>query len=179
MISCGKDDDTYNYQNPTEQGGGNNDNNDNNNNEEDEEDNISPIVSQKVSVNVSYQHYAWKIIGNTTLKSNLSGHNIKYGIYCGYTDMLTIAYTRYFEISDGDFEFLESIFVDASPYVNAAFWWDTYIALIEKHSHTQEEQDLYDACVDEIEKVACQAKSTYWGQFFAELDGKRYVVKEW
>lgn len=107
------------------------------------------IVACALSVNVSYQNYAWKIVGNTTLKSNLSGHNIKYGINCGYTDMPNIAYTRYFEIADGNFEFLESIFVDASPYVNAAFWWDTYMALIEKPSLTQEEQDLYDACVDE------------------------------
>ena len=61
LVSCNKDDETYNYQTPTEQG----DNNDNNNNN-DEEDNILQIVSQNVRVNVNYQDYAWKISGTTS-----------------------------------------------------------------------------------------------------------------
>lgn len=41
LVSCNKDDETYNYQTPTEQG----DNNDNNNNN-DEEDNTSNSITK-------------------------------------------------------------------------------------------------------------------------------------
>ena len=180
LISCGKDDDTYNYQNPTEQGGGNNNNdNNNNNNNNNNDDDISQIVSENVSVNVSYQNYAWKITGNTSLNNALYGHDLKYGIYCGYTDVPSMVYHKYYDISDGNFEFLESIFIDASQYGAESFSWSCYINLIQKPNLDHDEQNLLDTLIDEMDKIAYHVKSTYWGQIFVEIDGERYVIKGW
>ena len=174
LVSCNKDDETYNYQTPTEQG----DNNDNNNNN-DEEDNILQIVSQNVRVNVNYQDYAWKISGTTSLGSVLNGQEIIYKIQCGYYIDDNLSFQEYYiDNITYSIDYLAPVFVPViSDFVDPAFYWKAYLALIEKPELDQEEQDLYDYVIDLLEDY--EAKYNYWGRFIVEIDGMDYIVKKW
>lgn len=175
LVSCNKDDETYNYQTPTEQG----DNNDNNNNN-DEEDNILQIVSQNVRVNVNYQDYAWKISGTTSLGSVLNGQEIKYKIQCGYYIDDNLSFKEYYiDNITYSIDYLAPVFVPViSDFVDPAFHWKAYLALIEKPELDQEEQDLYDYVIDLLEDYEYEAKYNYWGRFVVEIDGIDYIVKK-
>lgn len=176
LVSCNKDDETYNYQTPTEQG----DNNDNNNNN-DEEDNIHQIVSQNVRVNVNYQDYAWRISGTTSLSSVLNGQEIKYKIQCGYYIDDNLSFKEYYiDNITYSIDYLAPVFVPViSDFVDPAFYWKAYLALIEKPELDQEEQDLYDYVIDLLEDYEYEAKYNYWGRFIVEIDGMDYIVKKW
>ena len=176
LVSCNKDDETYNYQTPTEQG----DNNDNNNNN-DEEDNILQIVSQNVRVNVNYQDYAWKISGTTSLGSVLNGQEIIYKIQCGYYINDNLSFKEYYiDNITYSIDYLAPVFVPViSDFVDPAFYWKAYLALIEKPELDQEEQDLYDYVIDLLEDYEYEAKYNYWGRFIVEIDGMDYIVKKW
>lgn len=176
LVSCNKDDETYNYQTPTEQG----DNNDNNNNN-DEEDNILQIVSQNVRVNVNYQDYAWKISGTTSLGSVLNGQEIIYKIQCGYYIDDNLSFQEYYiDNITYSIDYLAPVFVPViSDFVDPAFYWKAYLALIEKPELDQEEQDLYDYVIDLLEDYEYEAKYNYWGRFIVEIDGMDYIVKKW
>ena len=176
LVSCNKDDENYNYQIPTEQG----DNNDNNNNN-DEEDNILQIVSQNVRVNVNYQDYAWKISGTTSLGSVLNGQEIIYKIQCGYYIDDNLSFQEYYiDNITYSIDYLAPVFVPViSDFVDPAFYWKAYLALIEKPELDQEEQDLYDYVIDLLEDYEYEAKYNYWGRFIVEIDGMDYIVKKW
>ena len=176
LVSCNKDDETYNYQTPTEQG----DNNDNNNNN-DEEDNILQIVSQNVRVNVNYQDYAWKISGTTSLGSVQNGQEIIYKIQCGYYIDDNLSFQEYYiDNITYSIDYLAPVFVPViSDFVDPAFYWKAYLALIEKPELDQEEQDLYDYVIDLLEDYEYEAKYNYWGRFIVEIDGMDYIVKKW
>lgn len=175
LVSCNKDDETYNYQTPTEQG----DNNDNNNNN-DEEDNIHQIVSQNVRVNVNYQDYAWRISGTTSLSSVLNGQEIKYKIQCGYYIDDNLSFQEYYiDNITYSIDHLAPVFQPGiGDFVELAFYWRSYLALIEEPELSQSEQDLYDYIIDLFEDYEYEAKYNYWGRFVVEIDGIDYIVKK-
>lgn len=174
LVSCNKDDENYNYQIPTEQG----DNNDNNNNN-DEEDNILQIVSQNVRVNVNYQDYAWKISGTTSLSSVLNGQEIIYKIQCGYYIDDNLSFKEYYiDNITYSIDYLAPLFVPIiNDFSSPAFFWESYMALIEKPDLTPSEQELLDFCIELLEENEYEAKYNYWGRFVVEIDNKDYIVK--
>ncbi len=174
LVSCNKDDETYNYQTPTEQG----DNNDNNNNN-DEEDNILQIVSQNVRVNVNYQDYAWKISGTTSLGSVLNGQEIIYKIQCGYYIDDNLSFKEYYiDNITYSIDYLAPLFVPIiNDFSSPAFFWKSYMALIEKPDLTPSEQELLDFCIELLEENEYEAKYNYWGRFVVEIDNTDYIVK--
>lgn len=174
LVSCNKDDENYNYQIPTEQG----DNNDNNNNN-DEEDNILQIVSQNVRVNVNYQDYAWKISGTTSLGSVLNGQEIIYKIQCGYYIDDNLSFKEYYiDNITYSIDYLAPLFVPIiNDFSSPAFFWKSYMALIEKPDLTPSEQELLDFCIELLEENEYEAKYNYWGRFVVEIDNTDYIVK--
>lgn len=174
LVSCNKDDENYNYQIPTEQG----DNNDNNNNN-DEEDNILQIVSQNVRVNVNYQDYAWKISGTTSLGSVLNGQEIIYKIQCGYYINDNLSFKEYYiDNITYSIDYLAPLFVPIiNDFSSPAFFWKSYMALIEKPDLTPSEQELLDFCIELLEENEYEAKYNYWGRFVVEIDNTDYIVK--
>ena len=150
LVSCNKYDDDYNYQNPTEQGNNNdnNNNNNNNNNNDNNDDNvdyISQIVYDNIYVSVKYQNYGYNITGYTSINSALSGHGIKYGIQCGYTDIPDMYYSRYIGNLNGSINYTEPIFIDINkdPYTTLYLYWNSYMVLIKKTDLSASEQELY------------------------------------
>lgn len=174
LISCNKDDETYNYQTPTEQGDSNNSSNDN-----EEEDNLTQIISQNVFVSVKYQNYGWKITGYTSLNSILSGHDIRYGIICGYTDITDKYFYRYIDDIGYNIDFTETIFIDINkdPYTTLYLYWCAYMELIEMSNLSQSQQELFNEVVTTMNRYEYEIKSKYWGRLFVEIDGIQYIIK--
>lgn len=141
---------------------------------------IHQIVSQNVRVNVNYQDYAWRISGTTSLSSVLNGQEIKYKIQCGYYIDDNLSFQEYYiDNITYSIDYLAPVFVPViSDFVDPAFYWKTYLALIEKPELDQEEQDLYDYVIDLLEDYEYEAKYNYWGRFVVEIDGIDYIVKK-
>lgn len=185
LISCNKYDDNYNYQNPTEQDNNNNNDDDNNNNNDDDDDDddnvdyISQIVYDNIYVSVKYQNYGYNITGYTSINSALSGHEIKYGIQCGYTDIPDMYYSRYIDNLSGSIDYTEPIFIDINkdPYTTLCLYWKSYMYLIKMTDLSPSEQELFNAILEEFNKYEYSIKSKYWGRLFVEVDGKQYIIK--
>lgn len=166
--------------NPGNQGNVENGNGANDNNQEEKE--VQEKISQNVVVNVSaYKNYSWDISITTSLESIYSNKTIKYGILCGYNNRPQYYYWKYFTLQGKSIKETVPLFVDGtgSPYVEHYMYWQSLVALAEKTSLTESEQMLKVSCIRYCNEVEDDALDEYWGQVFVEIDGEKYIVKEY
>jgi hypothetical protein len=156
------------------------DNNKQENENNQAEDNISKKVSQYMSVYASYKYYSWEISITSNLETVYPDKLIKYGILCGYNGE-PYYYTKYLTLNGNSITTIEPLFLDGngSPYINEYFYWKSLVALAEKSSLSDSERMLQNECTKYCNAAESKAKSTYWGQIFAEIDGEKYIVKEY
>ena len=162
------------YKNPE------NENTSNDNNTAENE--ILKKISQNVVVNVSaYKNYSWDISITTSLESVYSNKTIKYGILCGYNNRPQYYYWKYFTLQGKSIKETVPLFVDGtgSPYAEHYLYWCSLVALAEKTSLTESEQMLKVSCIRYCNEVEDDALDEYWGQVFVEIDGEKYIVKEY
>lgn len=163
----------------------NHENQDNNNpgkDSDNQEDNIFQKISQNVSVKVSaYSNYSWTIAITTNLEKLYPNNAIKYGILCGYNDCPQYYYWKYFTLHGNYINETVPLFVDGtgSPYALHFMYWQSLVALAEKTSLTESEQMLKVSCIKYCDEVEDDALAEYWGQVFVEIDGEKYIVKEY
>lgn len=110
----------------------------------------------------------------------MNGQEIKYKIQCGYYIDDNLSFQEYYiDNITYSIDYLAPVFVPViSDFVDPAFYWKAYLALIEKPELDQEEQDLYDYVIDLLEDYEYEAKYNYWGRFVVEIDGIDYIVKK-
>lgn len=151
-------------------------------NENQEDDDVLRKISQNVVVNVSaYKNYSWDISITTSLESVYSNKTIKYGILCGYNNRPQYYYWKYFTLQGKSIKETVPLFVDGtgSPYAEHYLYWCSLVALAEKTSLTESEQMLKVSCIRYCNEVEDDALDEYWGQVFVEIDGEKYIVKEY
>ena len=68
---------------------------------------------------------------------------------------------------------------DGSPYVEHFMYWESLVALAGKTSLTESEQMQKNICKMYCDEVEDDALDEYWGQVFVEIDGEKYIVKEY
>ena len=136
-------------------------------------------VSQYVSSHVTYSNYSWDISMDSFLESVYSDKIIKYGILCGYNGE-PYYYSKYFTLIDSHIESVEPLFVDGngSPYITQYLYWNSLIALQNKGTLTSTERGLKNDILNDFRTSEPKAKSVYWGQLFVDMDGTKYIVKE-
>lgn len=148
---------------------------------ESQKDDVLKKISQNVSVKVSaYSNYSWNISITTNLEKVYPNKTIKYGNLCGYNDLPYI-YRTYFTLNGNYIKEDVPLFIkyDGSPYVEEHMYWESLVALAKKTSLTESEQLLKVACVTYCDKVESKALAQYWGQVFVEIDGEKYIIKEY
>lgn len=147
------------------------------NNEQNDE--ISKKVSQNVFVSVTYNNYSWDISLSSYLEYEFPDKSIRYGILCGYNGE-PYYYSKYFTMNGISVSSTEPLFIDGtgSPYGMQYMYWRSLIALQEKTSLTTSEKELKSEILSDFSKTESKAKSSYWGQIFAEIDGVKYTAKE-
>ena len=157
-----------------------NGNTSNDNNQAEKE--VLQKISQNVSVSVSaYSNYCWTISITTYLHDVYPNKTIKYGILYGYNDIPQYSYRTYFTLNGNNIKEDVPVFIkyDGSPYVEHFMYWESLVALAGKTSLTESEQMLKVTCKMYCDEVEDDALDEYWGQVFVEIDGEKYIVKEY
>lgn len=151
-------------------------------NEDQEDNDVLRKISQNVSVNVSaYSNYCWTISIVTYLHDVYPNKTIKYGILYGYNNLPQYSYLTYFTLNGNNIKEDVPVFIkyDGSPYTEHYLYWCSLVALAEKTSLTESEQMLKVSCIRYCDEVEDDALDEYWGQVFVEIDGEKYIVKEY
>ena len=118
---------------------------------------------------------------NKCIEKLYPNNAIKYGILCGYNDCPQYYYWKYFTLHGNYINETVPLFVDGtgSPYALHFMYWQSLVALAEKTSLTESEQMLKVSCIKYCDEVEDDALAEYWGQVFVEIDGEKYIVKEY
>lgn len=137
-------------------------------------------LSQNVISFVSYQDYSWNISIISDLDTIYPNKIIKYGILCGYNGE-SYQYTKYLTLDGNSIQTIEPLFIDGkgSPYIEEYLYWKTLMALYEKSTLTDSEQELKNNVLNYCNLAESEAKSKYWGKIFIELDGVKHTIKEY
>lgn len=136
---------------------------------------IAKSIDKNVSVDISYGDYSWTFVLSTSLDNALPDRTIKYGLECGYGGF---DYQKYFSLSGlSPYTFVEPIFIDASGsgYEAEYRFWRTWFDLKDRSTALRgDERDLWNTVIKYMNMKEPEAKRTFQGRIFVEIDSERY-----
>jgi hypothetical protein len=133
-------------------------------------------ITNNISVDVTYDDYAYTIDYSTTLASVFPGQTIKYGVEIGYG---SYDWQMYAKGSGSIYRLDCCVFINGSgsPYSNEGFLYFSYSNLKDKSNLSSDQRGLLSDILSEYRKKESAAKSSFQGRAFVEIDGNKYFIK--
>lgn len=190
FVSCDPEPDPEPVQNTAESNDGSSSVMDGDSGGDDADENIEELIKSNVYVYSSYSNYVRHIKVRSTLHNAIS-EDIEFVVGHGEMSDGSIALTQQGQSSNSGNTWILEIDnpfwyyyyygkgADIDVGVNCALYYTSYNELKGKSSLTSGERELYNSCVDYLDRYEYEAKRYYHPSIQVLIDGELYMIEEW